>query len=71
MSRKTVGILTFINRKTVGILTFMCVVGISTFMSKKTVGILTFMSRKNLMLSEVEHEIFFITLGQIVPSEAI
>ena len=27
------------------------------------VGILTFMSRKNVMLSCVEHDIFFITLG--------
>ena len=27
------------------------------------VGILTLMSRKNFMLSRVEHEIFFITLG--------
>ena len=29
------------------------------------VGILTFMSRKNFMLSCVEHEIFFITSGPV------
>ena len=28
-----------------------------------SVGILTFMGRKNFMLSRVEHEILFITLG--------
>ena len=44
----------------VGILTF--IVGILTFMPT-IVGILTFVSRINLVLSRVEHEKSFITLG--------